>query len=272
MTREQPEYVRRNRAHWNASAGVYAEVADVQWARSEPTWGVWSVPESQLRMLPDDLDGRDVIELGCGTAYVSAWLARRGARRSGSTSPRRSSTRRGACSASTASSSSCCTASAEDVPYPDASFDVAISEYGASIWCDPYRWIAEAARLLRPGGRLIFLVNAPLHMLCMPDVEDEPAEDRLLRPYFGLHRMEWSDDDSVEFHLPHGELIALLRKSGFEIEELIEVRPPDGSDELLPVRVAGVGAEVAHGGGLEGPQAPVSHAAGPAVSRPPRPG
>lgn len=37
------------------------------------------------------------------------------------------------------------------------------------------------------------------------------------------------DDDSVEFHLPHGELIALLHDSGFEIEELVEVRPPDGS-------------------------------------------
>jgi len=34
-----------------------------------------------------------------------------------------------------------------------------ISEYGASIWCDPYRWIPEASRLLRPGGDLVFLVN-----------------------------------------------------------------------------------------------------------------
>jgi SAM-dependent methyltransferase len=123
---------------------------------------------------------------------------------------------------------------AEHVPWPDASFDFAISEYGASIWCDPHAWIPEAARLLRPGGRLHFLVNAPLHMLCTPDVEDEPAGDRLLRPYFGMHRFEWSDDDSVEFHLPHGERIALLRASGFEIEELVEVRPPDGSTSLSP--------------------------------------
>ena len=28
----------------------------------------------------DDVAGKDTIELGCGTAYVSAWLARRGAR------------------------------------------------------------------------------------------------------------------------------------------------------------------------------------------------
>jgi SAM-dependent methyltransferase len=120
---------------------------------------------------------------------------------------------------------------AEAVPRPDASFDLAISEYGASIWCDPYAWIPEAARLLRPGGRLVFLVNAPLLMLCAPDEEDvdEPPSDRLLRPYFGMKRFEWKSEDSVEFHLPHGELIALLRDSGFEIEALMEVQPPAGS-------------------------------------------
>ena len=48
---------------------------------------------------------------------------------------------------------------AEEVPFPDGSFDLAISEYGASIWCDPYRWIPEAARLLRSGGELVFLVT-----------------------------------------------------------------------------------------------------------------
>jgi len=53
-------------------------------------------------------------------------------------------------------------ANAEDVPLPDASFDLAFSEYGASIWCDPYLWIPEAARLLRPGGELIFLRSSTL--------------------------------------------------------------------------------------------------------------
>ena len=123
---------------------------------------------------------------------------------------------------------------AESVPVPDASFDLAISEYGASIWCDPYRWIPEAARLLRPGGRLIFLVNGVIAMLTLPDEPNGAAGDRLLRPYFGMHRFEWSDDDSVEFHLPHGELIVLLRRCGFEIEELLEIRPPEGSVTRFP--------------------------------------
>jgi hypothetical protein len=57
--------------------------------------------------------------------------------------------------------------------------------------------------------------------------EDVPAEDRLLRPCFGMHRIEWPDTEGVEFHLPYGELIALLRPSGFGIEGLTEVRPPE---------------------------------------------
>lgn len=229
-----PEHVRRNREQWDGWAADYEAAGREQWAAAEPSWGIWRVPEAQLRMLPADLDGRDAIELGCGTGYVSAWLARRGARPVGIDNShaqletaRRLQDRHGI-------EFELIHGNAEQVPKPDASFDFAISEYGASIWCDPFAWIPEAARLLRPGGRLHFLVNAPLLMLCMPDAEDVPAGDRLLRPSFGMHRFEWSDDDSVEFHLPHGELIALLRASGLEIEELVEVRPPEGSTTSSP--------------------------------------
>jgi SAM-dependent methyltransferase len=111
------------------------------------------------------------------------------------------------------------------VPLADARFDLVISEYGASIWCDPYRWVPEAARLLRPGGRLVFLRNSTLLMLCVPDVG--AATDRLLRPQAGLHRLSWESDPGVEFHLGHGDWIRLLRESGFELEDMIEVYAPE---------------------------------------------
>jgi SAM-dependent methyltransferase len=231
---ELPEHVRRNRDEWDRRADSYATAGREQWAAAQPSWGIWRVPESQLRMLPADLDGRDAIELGCGTAYVSAWMAQRGARPVGidNSQPQLDTARR--LQQEFGIAFPLVHGNAEEVPYADASFDFAISEYGASIWCDPYRWIPEAARLLRPGGRLVLLVNAPLQMLCVPDGEDAHTDDRLLRPYFGMHRFEWSDDDSIEFHLPHGELIALLRSSGLEVEELVEVRPPDGSTTPYP--------------------------------------
>ncbi len=77
---QRPEHVRRNEAFWDKQAHEYAGPGERAWARDEPTWGVWRVPESQLELLPASLAGQDAIELGCGTAYVSAWLARRGAR------------------------------------------------------------------------------------------------------------------------------------------------------------------------------------------------
>ena len=75
-----PEHVRRNRAAWDKWASEYAKPGEAAWANQSPTWGIWGVPESDLGMLPADLAGKDAIELGCGTAYVSAWMARRGAR------------------------------------------------------------------------------------------------------------------------------------------------------------------------------------------------
>jgi SAM-dependent methyltransferase len=76
---ELPEYVLRNRAVWDRWAPDWVAAGERSWARPEPSWGVWGVPESKLEML-SDVAGLDAIELGCGTGYVSAWLARRGAR------------------------------------------------------------------------------------------------------------------------------------------------------------------------------------------------
>ena len=69
----------RGTRSWDAQASQWVESGERAWAQAEPTWGIWEIPESELRVLPD-VSGRDVIELGCGTAYISAWLARRGAR------------------------------------------------------------------------------------------------------------------------------------------------------------------------------------------------
>jgi SAM-dependent methyltransferase len=226
---ELPEHVIRNRVQWDEWAAEYEEQGHRNWASDRPRWGIWGVPEAQVGMLPEDAAGLDVIELGCGTAYVSAWLARRGARPVGIDNSEAQLKTAKRLQQEFGLEFPLLHGNAEEVPFPDQSFDLAISEYGASIWCDPYRWIPEAARLLRSGGRLIFLINAVLLMLCAADDADVPAGDRLLRPYFGMHRFEWPDDDSVEFHLPHGELIGLLRRSGFEVEELIEIRPPDRS-------------------------------------------
>jgi SAM-dependent methyltransferase len=114
-------------------------------------------------------------------------------------------------------------AAGEHVPLADESVDLVISEYGAAIWADPHRWIAEAARILRPGGELVFLGNSTLLTLCAPDDDSDPVPPTLQRPLRGMHRISWPDEPTVEFHLSPGDWIRLLRRNGFEILDLIEL-------------------------------------------------
>jgi len=212
----------KNRALWTETNREHTnDSAPRNWAFDEPNWGIWAIDESELNVL-GDVAGLDVCELGCGTAYFSAWLAKLGARPVGvDITPAQLDTAR-RMMAETGIEFPLVEADAAETGLPGKSFDLVVSEYGASIWVDPYRWIPEAARLLRPGGRLVFLRNSTLVILCSDD--DVPAKESLQRPLFGLHRIEW--DGGVEFHLPHGEWIALLRGNGFEIERLVEIQAP----------------------------------------------
>jgi SAM-dependent methyltransferase len=232
---QEREYVARNRAHWDEMATEYVASGEASWASDQPKWGIWGIPEAEAGLLPERLDGKDAIELGCGTGYVSAWLARRGARVVGiDNSPRQLETAR-RLQQQHHLDFPLLLGNAEAVPYPDASFDFAISEYGAALWADPYLWIPEAARLLRPGAELVFLTNGLICILCQQDTEAEgPATDRLLRPYFGMHRTEWPDSDGVEFHLGYGDWIRLLRANGFEVNDLIELRPAQDATSRYP--------------------------------------
>jgi SAM-dependent methyltransferase len=228
-----PEHVRVNREYWDTWAPDWEEPGRGAWASAEPRWGIWHVPEGALGVLPD-VAGLDTIELGCGTAYISAWLARRGARPVGIDNSAAQLATAAMLQREFGISFPLIHGNAEEVPLADASFDLAISEYGASIWCDPNLWIPEAARLLRPGGRLIYLVNGAFLMCCDSEVDGVPAGDRLIHPYFGMGRFEWPDQTSVEFHLTHGDWIRLLRANGFEVEDLIEIQAPDGATTRFP--------------------------------------
>ena len=261
---ELPEHVRRNREAWDCYAAEYVEPGRRNWAADEPTWGIWGVPEADVGMLPDDLAACDAIELGCGTAYVSAWLARRGARPVGIDNSQAQLASARALQAEFGLEFPLLHGNAEAVPYPDAQLRPRDLRVRRGLWCDPYGWIPEAARLLRPGGRLRFLTNGALMAICLPDEDGVPADERLVRPYFGMHRFEWPDDDSVEFHLPHGEMIRAPARHRLRGRGPRGGPAPGRRHHALPVRHAGLGAPVALRGGLAGAQARVTrnHSAG----------
>ncbi len=217
--------------------------------------------DSELGVL-GDVSGKDVIELGCGTAYFGAWLAKRGARVTGvDITPAQLETAR-RCS--------------DGVRDPDGADrgergrrassgcvvrPCAISEYGASIWCDPYEWIPEAARLLRPGGELVFLRNSTLAILCSPDdrtgrsVSSSCGHSSGCTGSSGRMRTKASSSScrTASGFACSGATDSTSRVSGRSRRAEIG----EGS-QLLRLRVRRVGAQVAGRGDLEGPQARVS--------------
>ena len=182
-----------------------------------------------------ELAGADVVELGCGTAYWSAWLARRGASPVGIdiTDAQLETARR--LQAEHGLTFPLINASAEDVPLPDASFDLAFSEYGASIWCDPYRGSPRRRACCVRAGGSSSSSTARSSCSASPDDENEPADAdasaRLLRhaPLRVAGRAA-----GIEFHLGYGDWIRVLRANGFEVENLIEVRPAEDATTTYP--------------------------------------
>lgn len=230
----EPDYLPGNVAAWQSKAAEYVAAAERAWASELPYWGIWGISDAGLELLPQDLSGKRCIELGCGTAYVSSWMCRRGGDVVAiDPTPNQLSTARRLQQAH-GLDFVIEQGFAEQVGYPDESFDFAISEYGAALWADPYRWVPEASRLLKPGGMLVFLTNSPLAVMCSPDYEaDGPMGERLLRPYFGMHITRWPDaPEETEFHLTHGEWISLLTGNDFVIERLLELQAPEGAQTV----------------------------------------
>lgn len=233
--RDLPEHVAENRRHWNDMAGQWVESGERNWANAA-SWGMWGVADEVMPLLPDDMTGMDAVELGCGTGYVSSWMVRRGARVTAVDISAGQLATAGRLAAEHDIEIDFIHGSAESVPRPDSSFDFAISEYGAVLWCDPSEWIPEAYRLLRPGGRLVTLSTSSLAATCMPVDGSMPVTRSLERPTFGMSRFDWRDaqDDpgGIEFVLPVSGWFAAFKNAGFEVEDFIEVQAPVTGDEV----------------------------------------
>jgi SAM-dependent methyltransferase len=215
---------RRNRAAWNADADDYQVRHGQQLAGDGKAWGTWNLPESELGVL-GEVAGRNVLELGCGAAQGSIQLARAGAWSVGLDLSERQLGHARRLLTQGDVHVPLVQASAEAVPLADASFDIVFCDHGAMNFADPYRTVPEVARLLRPGGLFAFCHLSPIADLCWPDTADR-AGDRLVRDYFGMHRID--AEDEVVFQLPYGEWIRLFCANGLEVLDLIEPRPaPD---------------------------------------------
>ena len=218
------DYLERNRRTWHRWGARSATVGARSWDADELQWGLWNTPESRLGLLLEVEPAANVIELGCGAGGLCAWLARGGRHPVGIDYSEPQLMVAEQLQKEHGVYFPLIRGDAEAVPFDRESFDLAISEYGPSVWSNPRHWLPEAHRLLKLGGQLVFFTNPPLLMACTPS-DGSSAGTSLVRDYFSHYRIEFGDDAGVEFHLTHGQWVRLLRACGFAVENLIELRP-----------------------------------------------
>ena len=223
------DHLIENQRFWDAYAPEWVERGAAAWRADRPYWGIWETPEAELQLIPSGLAGGSVVELGCGTGYVSRWFEQRGAAVTAIdlSSQQLATAQRFA--AQFQSKITFIQSNAEATPLPNHCADIVVSEYGAAIWCDPLRWVPEAARLLVPGGRLIFLGHSPWAMVCTDD-DGETVTNATMRSYFDLHRMDWTeaaiDPGGIEFNLPLSKWFRLFKEQGFRVDDYLEIQAP----------------------------------------------
>ena len=224
----RPEDLIGNRELWDIVNEQFSGADGLAlWRRPDIVWGLFAAPEAEVAAL-GDVAGLDVIEVGCGTAHFSSWLARRGARVVAlDLSGAQLATAR-AGQAEHGLRFALVQADAEHLPLAGACADLVVSEHGAPAWCEPQAWVGEAARVLRPGGRLVFLTNSPLSAMCVP-AESGPAGTQLLRGPADLRTVRWPGG-GVEHHPSHGDWVRVLVGHGFAIERLHEMHAPADHD------------------------------------------
>jgi SAM-dependent methyltransferase len=217
---ELSDHARQNRETWDADAEAYQARHAGAIAHDAPHWGMWQIPEAQLQAL-GELDGREVLELGCGAGQFGLSLVRSGARVTGiDNSEKQLEFAR----ANVGDRMTLVHGSAEALPFEDASFDVVCGDHGAMGFTDPRVVVPEVARVLRPGGRFAFSGLTPIEWITF---DGETSTTALRRAYFGMRSME--TDGTVEFMLTYGEWIRVFVGAGLAIRDLIEVRPPEGA-------------------------------------------
>ena len=232
----QDETLRANRSWWDAEAvAYYVEHGDFL-GDTDLTWGPEGLRESSARLL-GELAGMRVLEIGGGGAQGSRWVAGQGAvvvgtdvsagmldrarRINGSVVDPRQRVPLVQCDGA-------------DLPFADGSFDVVFTAYGVVPFvADSARVMAEAARVLRPGGRFVFSTTHPIRW-AMPD---DPGEEglRVTQSYFD--RTAYVEQDKsgaatyVEHHRTLGDRVREIVAAGLRVVDLVEPEWPDANLE-----------------------------------------
>jgi ubiquinone/menaquinone biosynthesis C-methylase UbiE len=243
-TVSESETLRANRRDWDTYADEYQATHGGFLGDARFIWSPEGVNEADARVL-GDVEGRDVLEVGCGAAQCARWLTTQGARAVGLDVSHRQLQhgRRIDLDTGVAVPTVCGTATA--LPFTDDSFDVVFSAFGALQFVyDAGAAVADVARVLRPGGRFAFSVTHPIRW-SMPD---DPTAEGLVVTSSYWDRTPYVEQGSdgavtyVEHHRTVGDWVRILARAGFRLDDLVEPEWPEGHDRVWggwgPVRGA----------------------------------
>jgi SAM-dependent methyltransferase len=148
------------------SADPFAKFKAAQregWASFAPVEVLTTIPAAKLVKFALVAPGQRLLDVACGTGVVAVTAARRGAKVSGlDLTP--ALLERARENADVAAVDIDFTGGdAEALPYPDASFDVVLSQFGHIFAPRPAVAMREMLRVLKPGGRIAFSTWPPEH-------------------------------------------------------------------------------------------------------------
>ncbi|MGQ0482524.1 MAG: class I SAM-dependent methyltransferase [Pseudonocardia sp.] len=227
------ESVQANRAWWDADADDYQAEHGEFLGAEDFVWCPEALREADARLLgpAEALRGAQVLEVGCGAASCSRWLARQGAHPVGLDLSDGMLRHARALAERTGVVVPLVQAGAAQLPFQDASFDLACSAFGAVPFvADPAAVMAEVARVLRPGGRWVFAVMHPMRWM----FPDDPGEAGLTISLSYFDRTPYVEVDAagrptyVEHHRTLGDRIRDLVGAGLELTDLVEPEWPQG--------------------------------------------
>jgi SAM-dependent methyltransferase len=228
------ESARANRLWWDANAGSYYEEHGTALGDADLLWCPEGLREASAGLL-GPVEGLDVLELGCGAAQGARWLTAAGAQVTAfDVSLGQLQQARALDLRSGVAVGRLVQADAQQLPFRDGAFDLAVSAFGALPFvADAPGTLREVARVLRPSGRLVFSVTHPLRW-AFPD-DPGPAGLTVRQSYFDRTPYVEEDDAGaavyVEHHRTLGDWVRALVGAGFALTDLIEPEWPEGRTE-----------------------------------------
>jgi len=220
-----------NRAWWDGEADDYYAEHGAFLGDSQFVWGPEGWTEAELDLL-EVRDGMTVLEIGSGAAQCSRWLARHHDVRVVASDLSMGMLRTARRIGDEGLSLLQCDGLA--LPLGDASVDRVFTAYGVVPFvADSGAVLAEAARVLRPGGRFVFSTSHPVRWA----FPDDPGPHGLTATSSYFDRTPYVESEAgvatyVEHHRTLGDWVALLDGAGFRIHTLLEPEWPARHDRV----------------------------------------